>query len=119
MSTGLEIVTAAPLSQFSIGHQKGIENAGAFTIFSIGINGFFVALAGAIDGTHVKVLYSKPPVVSDALNAENYTINNGVSVLGVVQETALSFILTTSPQTPNVQYTLFVTGVHDMAGDAL
>ncbi|HEY2952433.1 MAG TPA: lamin tail domain-containing protein, partial [Verrucomicrobiae bacterium] len=64
----------------------------------------------------VFVVFSEPVEVASATDAENYTINNGVSVtratFGVDSRT---IILTTTLLSPNVTYTLTVNNVRDRA----
>lgn len=90
----------------------------AFT--GLGVNPF-VSLAGADDGYHVKVIYSEPVVVAEALNPANYSITGGggLVVFEVTQETALVYRLRTSLQTVGQDYLLTVSNIHDLQGNPI
>jgi hypothetical protein len=96
--------------------------SGPFTYDFLG-NGIepFVSLAGAEDGFHVKVIFSEPVVVSEALVPGNYVITGGggLTVFEVTQETAQSFILRTSMQTVGQTYTVTVSNIHDLLGNLI
>lgn len=96
--------------------------SGPFTYNFLG-NGIepYVSLAGAEDGYHVKVIFSEPVVVAEALIPANYVITGGagLTVFEVTQETAQSFILRTSLQTVGQTYTVTVSNVHDLQGNLI
>lgn len=81
----------------------------------------FVALAGAQDGYHVKVIFSEPVQTAEALVPSNYVITGGggLSVYEVTQETAQTYILRTSLQTVGQTYTVTVSNVKDLVGNLI
>lgn len=116
----------APPATSTVLIQAPIQNLDTNTIafgpqvpFQIGITKFFIILAGAVDGTHVKIVFNRTPVASEALNPVNYAINHGLNVVGVTQETDVTFTLQTTPQDPGTQYTLTATNIHDLDGDPI
>lgn len=86
---------------------------------TIAIRVFFITLAAAVDGTRVRIVYNHAPIASQALNPQNYAINNGLSVFSVSQETVTTFVLTTSPQGPGVSYTLTASNIFDTNGNPI
>jgi fibronectin type 3 domain-containing protein len=68
------------------------------------------------DSTHVIVVFSEPVEEGSATNVSSYSINNGIAVsnawLGLDFKTV---ILTTSPHTEGVSYTLTVNNIQDLA----
>lgn len=82
---------------------------------------FDISLAQAVDGVTVRCIFNVPVLLTDALIAANYviTLNGGLIVYSVVQETANSFLLTTSPQIPGATYDLTVSNVHDLHGNLI
>src|SRR6185503_17933150 len=62
------------------------------------------------------IVFSEPVEVASAANSVNYTINNGVAVLGATLGVdTRTIVLTTTPMAPNVTYTLTVNNVRDRA----
>lgn len=74
-------------------------------------------MAQTIDGRHVRVIFSEPVRADDATVAANYSIDNGLTVSAVSQETDRNYVLTTSLQVPSVFYTITITNVRDLAGN--
>jgi hypothetical protein len=66
--------------------------------------------------TTVTVIFTEPVETATALNASNYVLNNGASVLKAqLAGDASSVVLQTTPLTPGVPYVLSVSGVRDRA----
>lgn len=83
---------------------------------------FDIQLAQAVDGITVRCIFNVPVLLTDALIVANYVITGvplGLTVYAVVQETANSFLLTTSPQVPGQTYDLTVSNVHDLHGNLI
>lgn len=70
-------------------------------------------LAQVLDSTHVRVIFSEPVLTAEAVDASNYSISPLLTVSAVTQEDARNYVLTTSPQTPTVLYTITVVNVRD------
>lgn len=103
---------------------KGLTSKAIITIGLGATNNgpLYIALAASIDGIHVKVIFSEVVVQAEALNTANYLISgipSGLTILGITQETLLSYILTTTPQNVNQSYTVIATGIHDLAGNLI
>lgn len=106
----------------------GIKNmggdlyAGPFTAAYTGVGVVpYLVVAGAGDGYHVKVIFSEPVVVAEALIPANYVITGGagLTVFEVTQENASIFDLRTSLQVVGQSYLLTVSNVHDMQGNLI
>ena len=69
--------------------------------------------------TTVVVTFSEPVSAATATNADNYKINNGVTVSSAVADNAATVVLTTSAITYGPAYTLTVTNVEDLAGNKI
>lgn len=74
----------------------------------------YIAQASSLDAFHVRVVFSEPVIVSDALTAGNYGIVPSITVYSVYQETPLNFVLVTSEQTTGTSYTVTVNNVRDL-----
>lgn len=95
---------------------------GPFTYNFIGIGiSPYVALAGAEDGYHVKVIFSETVVEAEALIPGNYVITGGagLSVFEVFKETDKVYRLRTSLQTVGQTYTVTVSNIHDLQGNLI
>ena len=81
----------------------------------------YVALAGAEDGFHVKVIFSEIVVESEALVAGNYLITGGagLTVYDVFKETDQVYRLRTSLQVVGQTYTVTVSNIHDLIGNLI
>lgn len=81
----------------------------------------YLLVAGSDDGYHVKVIFSEPVVVSEALIPGNYVITGGagLTVYEVTQENATIFELRTSLQVVGQSYLLTVSNVHDLQGNLI
>ncbi len=73
--------------------------------------------AQVIDNTHVRVIYSEPVQSASATVLANYSINNGLGVISVVQENERNYIVETTTQVPSTTYLVTVTGVLDLNGN--
>lgn len=91
-----------------------------YNFIGLGVNPF-VALAGAQDGYHVKVIFSEAVVESEALIPSNYVITGGagLSVYEVTKETDLVYRLRTSLQTVGQSYLVTVSNIHDLQGNLI
>lgn len=76
----------------------------------------YIAQVIVLDAYTLRVIYSEPVVQAEAIITANYVIDNGLSVLGVVAENDISYIATTTQQTPAQTYTLTVSNLHDLNG---
>lgn len=74
----------------------------------------FITIATSLDAFRVQVNYSEPVVVADALVVGNYSITPSITIFSVVQNSPISYTLTTSQQTPGTSYTITVTNVRDL-----
>ncbi len=64
--------------------------------------------------TYLKIIFNEIVERESAEKISNYTINNGVQVLGAILDNSLKIVhLTTSEHQPNTSYTLTVNGVRD------
>lgn len=71
-----------------------------------------------IDATHVDVTFSEAINKTSAENINNYSINNGISVLlARLDQNGKVVHLTTSSHQPNVHYTLTVNNICDLASN--
>lgn len=93
--------------------------------FTAAFNGIgivpYLVVAGAEDGFSVKVIFSEPVVVAEALIPANYVITGGagLTVFEVTQENAQIFELRTSLQVVGQSYLLTVSNVHDLQGNLI
>lgn len=78
-----------------------------------------IAIAQSIDSRHVRVIFSEPVMEVDALVLGNYSFDNGLIGLGVVKETSSTYIVTTTPQTVNLVYTVTCSNIRDSSGNPL
>ncbi len=75
-----------------------------------------ITRAGAVDETHVEILFSKQVESSSAENVANYRISGGVQVQAArLDGTGNTVYLTTSAHTPGKLYILTVSNVRDRA----
>ncbi|MDZ7356744.1 MAG: Ig-like domain-containing protein [candidate division KSB1 bacterium] len=69
-----------------------------------------------LDANHVDVTFSEPINKATAENISNYSINNGVSILQAkLDQNGKTVHLTTSNHQPNVNYTLMINNICDLA----
>lgn len=94
-------------------------NPNAFFTVSFTGDGNVPSFVSAVPQTTTTVLvtFSEPVIVSDAINASHYSIDNGLIVHSVAQVSATTFLLTTSETVPGVIYTATVSNIHDLAGN--
>jgi hypothetical protein len=70
--------------------------------------------------TELKLFFSEPLEMQSALNPENYSIDNGISVLSaVLNSNNKDVTLTTSAHNYNQQYTVTVSNVTDLFGNTM
>jgi hypothetical protein len=70
--------------------------------------------------TQVVLFFTEPLNSQSAQNAGNYSIDNGVSVLSAsLSSNNRDVTLTTSAHTPNIQHTVTVSSVTDLAGNTI
>jgi len=76
----------------------------------------YIYEAVAIDGRHLRVIFSERVQTSYALNAANYTITGAsdLIVYSVTMETESVFILTTSLQAPGQLYQVTAANILDL-----
>ena len=75
-----------------------------------------VSAAQGQSGTQITVFFNRPLDPTSAETASNYTLSGGLTVLSaVISADQSAVILTTSEQSPEVSYTLTVSGVQDLA----
>jgi len=70
-----------------------------------------------VDAFTLRVIYSEAVVSQEAVNPTNYSFNGGLTVQSITEETAASYLVKTSQQTPAFSYTLTVNNVHDLFGN--
>lgn len=75
--------------------------------------------ASSQNGTTVIVIFSEPVVSSEALVAENYTFDGGLTSVSVGQVSETAYQVTTTAQTPGTSYTVTVSNVHDLNGNLI
>lgn len=81
------------------------------------LTGPVISLVEVIDAFTIRVIYNEPVVIAEATNALNYTFTGGLVAQSVVSETAASYVVTTSEQTPATSYTVTVNNIHDLIGN--
>jgi len=88
--------------------------------YAVGV-GPAIQIAFAPDGINVQCIFNEPVLASEAVIAANYVItgSGGLTVYSVVQETANSYLLSTSQQTPGASYLLTVSNIHDLHGNPI
>lgn len=74
---------------------------------------------GVIDCRTLIAMYSVPVNSSDATNPANYSVDLGLQVTEVKQETESTYVLTTTRQAPATLYTLTASNIHDLLGNLL
>jgi|SRR5579859_4103799 len=91
---------------------------GPFTINYVGVGVAPYALAArSIDARTLEITFDEQVDPSTALNPSNYSINNGLTVTGVVAVTNSIYRLSTSRQTQGMTYTVTITNVVDDGGN--
>ncbi|MFQ5605203.1 MAG: Ig-like domain-containing protein [bacterium] len=79
-----------------------------------------IIYAVAVDESHVDVVFNEALDPNSANRASNYSINNSVRVTGAQLKDNQSIVqLTTSAHSANTSHTLTVSGVKDVAGNAI
>lgn len=79
----------------------------------------FIAIAISQDAYHVQVNFSEPVVVTDALNTANYGVVPSLTIFSVVQNSPISFTLTTSAQSPGQSYTITANNIKDLQNNPI
>jgi hypothetical protein len=76
--------------------------------------------AAVLNLTSVQLLFSEELDNISAQNKSNYSINNGITIKGILLSTnKKSVILTTSQMTTNTNYTVTVSNIKDLAGNII
>lgn len=78
-----------------------------------------VSSVDVIDGKTMDVLFSEVVVEAEAMAPANYVFNNGLTVLAVSKVSGSQYRLTTILQAPGQAYSLTVSNVHDLSGNAI
>ena len=76
-----------------------------------------ITFVRAIDARALDVIFSAAVVESEALVASNYSISPSLAVKSVQKISDLEYILTTAKQTELANYTVTVSGIHDLNGN--
>ncbi len=119
----LALADASLLYSVSISTPLGSTNSAPATVTVVNDTTAPTVFSATKTGnlTTVVVNFSEPVDPATGLNAANYTLNNGVSVLSASYGgvTSNSVVLTTSSLDPNAGYYLAVQNVQDLFGNAL
>jgi hypothetical protein len=75
-----------------------------------------LTIARTVDSRTIEVWFNKPVNELDALNTNNYSITNGLTVSGVSKVSDTIFTLTTSHQTVGTSYTVTASNIRDFQG---
>ena len=80
-----------------------------------------VANVRSVDLTTIDVTFSEDMVLAEALDMANYAFSGGLTALSIVNVSGSSraYRVTTSAQTPAASYTVTVSNVHSLAGQAI
>ena len=70
-----------------------------------------ILLTRSLDNRTIEIIFTVPPVESQALNKNNYSINLGLSVTHVVKSSDYVYELSTSRQTEATVYTVTISGI--------
>jgi hypothetical protein len=74
--------------------------------------------ATLLDSVKLEIIFSEPLEISSAVNVSNYSINNGISVLGgSLSLNQNKVTLNTTSHSPGQNYTISVSNVRDIAGN--
>lgn len=72
-----------------------------------------------VDGVTLILSYSEAVVASEAVDISNYDFSPALELVNVEQVSASQYRLHTALQVPGTNYTLTVTGVHDLNGNLI
>lgn len=76
--------------------------------------------ASLLDSENLELEFSEQLDSTSALNISNYTINNGINIIGISRSTNQNrIILNTTPHTVGDQYTIAVNNVLDLSGNLI
>ena len=76
--------------------------------------------ASLLDSINLEIEFSEPLDSTSALNISNYTIDNGISILGINKSTTQNkLIVNTTAHTFGQQYTITVSNVSDPSGNLI
>lgn len=121
--TSENILYTLHIPAFGVKDLSGNPFTGPFTYNYLSATGTdpILAMAGAPDGFHVRVIFNEPVRAVEALVAGNYTITGGagLTVYDVVQETAQTYVLRTSLQVVGQSYTVTANNIRDLAGNLI
>lgn len=73
----------------------------------------------SIDARTIEVTFSEAVQELTALNSNNYSINNGLSVTAVAKVSPSIYRLTTSQQTTGTSYLVTINNIKDLAGNVI
>jgi hypothetical protein len=103
-----------------IGNPSGNPFQGPFTANFTGIGVSPIAVrAEIVDSNTVRIIYSETVQSADALNLANYSVDNGLVLTSISQETGASYLIATSNQNPGVLYSITVSNVKDLQGNVI
>ena len=93
------------------------STAAILTVKSDTIAPTVVSAKGALDFTHVTLVFSEPVTAATAETVGNYKFDNGLTVSAAVLDTNVfkTVVLTTSAQKPALTYTITINGVKDQS----
>ena len=76
--------------------------------------------ASLLDSTKLQIIFSEALDSSSAVNISNYSINNGISILGGYLSTNQNKVtLNTTPHTPGQSYIITANNIRDLAGNTI
>lgn len=78
-----------------------------------------IIIVRSLNARSLEVIFSEAVQESTALNSNNYSINNGLTVSAVEKVSPSVYRLTTSKQTTGVAYTVTINNVKDIAGNTI
>jgi hypothetical protein len=105
----------------------GIKNANTQGLFDGSFQELFTSqavspvavMAQVLDRNTIRISYSEPVQTPDAINPANYSIDNGLLVTGIVQESSTTYLITTTNQVAGTLYTVTVINVKDLKGNVV
>lgn len=79
----------------------------------------YMVFAVGSEGRLIRIVYSEGVVESDALNHNNYSVDNGLEVYTIEKESSVAYLIHTSLQVPGQAYVLTASNIHDLAGNVI
>lgn len=83
-----------------------------------GVNPYILDVR-VLDAFTLRVIYNEAVVQSEATNTTNYSFTSGLVALQVTAESSSVYLVTTTQQIAGQSYTLTVSNVHDLNGNAI